>query len=66
MDAIRRYRAPEALATGQFAVSSDDPFPVPLLRSSELTAMMYGCIGAERRSSYIIYSGIALQLYDML
>ena len=35
-------------------VSSDDLLPGSTLRSSELTLIMYGCIGAERRSSYII------------
>ena len=37
-------------------VSSDDLLPGSTLRSSELTLIMYGCIGAERRSSYIIVS----------
>ncbi|HEY1349814.1 MAG TPA: ATP-binding protein [Ktedonobacteraceae bacterium] len=32
-------------------VGSDDHDKGPLLRSSELTAVMYGCIGTERRSS---------------
>ena len=35
-------------------VSSDDLFPGSTLRSSELTLIMYGCIGAGRRSSYIM------------
>jgi hypothetical protein len=30
-----------------FVVSSDDLFPGSTLRSSELTLIMYGCIGAE-------------------
>src|SRR6266487_2644155 len=37
-----------------FVVSSDDLLPGSTLRSSELTLIMYGCIGAKRRSSYII------------
>jgi hypothetical protein len=40
----------------EVVVSSDDPFPVPLLRSSELTSIMYGCIEAEHRSSYIMHN----------
>ena len=35
-------------------VSSDDLLPGSTLRSSELTLIMYGCIGAGRRSSYIM------------
>jgi len=36
-----------------FVVSSDDWVTVSELNSSELTAIIYGCIGAKWRSSYI-------------
>ena len=39
-------------------VSSDDQLQGPLLRSSELTVIICGCIDAQRRSSHIIVDAI--------